>query len=353
MATYKVIQDIEAEDKLLGPLTLRQFIYALITVACGYFTYLLASKGAGFMTPLFIIPGLFTAFFAFPWSREQPTEVWALAKLRFLFKPRKRIWNQSGIKELVTVTVPKKVEQHLTNGLSQHEVESRLTALAKTLDSRGWAARQFNSDSDRLIDMSSMPQQVPNEDFSNEQDMLDDHNNPLVDQFDSMIATKAKTRRDQIMAKIKANQSQPGPTTEEVPKPDYWFMAQNQPASKSAVDATATTAPPAPTFAPGTKLNENNVVASPEELAIAQKAKQVNDGLQKDLTSHIKTIQPLTESPAQASNNQPSKPVTPPSKPAIIGLANSDHLNVATIARQANKPEQQSDDGDEVVISLH
>ena len=28
MATYKVIQDIEAEDKLIGPLTLRQFIYA-------------------------------------------------------------------------------------------------------------------------------------------------------------------------------------------------------------------------------------------------------------------------------------------------------------------------------------
>ncbi len=32
MATYKVIQDIEAEDKLLGPLSLRQFIYAVIVV---------------------------------------------------------------------------------------------------------------------------------------------------------------------------------------------------------------------------------------------------------------------------------------------------------------------------------
>ena len=27
MATYKVIQDIEAEDKFLGPLTLKQFIF--------------------------------------------------------------------------------------------------------------------------------------------------------------------------------------------------------------------------------------------------------------------------------------------------------------------------------------
>ncbi len=37
MATYKVLQDIEAEDKILGPLSLRQFIYGLITV---FFLYL-------------------------------------------------------------------------------------------------------------------------------------------------------------------------------------------------------------------------------------------------------------------------------------------------------------------------
>ncbi len=36
MATYKVLQDIEAEDKLLGPLTLKQFIFAVVTLAfCG------------------------------------------------------------------------------------------------------------------------------------------------------------------------------------------------------------------------------------------------------------------------------------------------------------------------------
>jgi len=40
MATYKVIQDIEAEDKLVGPLTLRQFIYAAIAAICGYLSFL-------------------------------------------------------------------------------------------------------------------------------------------------------------------------------------------------------------------------------------------------------------------------------------------------------------------------
>ncbi len=36
MATYKVIQDIEAEDKFLGPLTLKQFIFGAAAVFFGY-----------------------------------------------------------------------------------------------------------------------------------------------------------------------------------------------------------------------------------------------------------------------------------------------------------------------------
>jgi len=47
MATYKVIQDIEAEDKLLGPMTLRQFIYAVIVVVMGFVAFRLASVDGG------------------------------------------------------------------------------------------------------------------------------------------------------------------------------------------------------------------------------------------------------------------------------------------------------------------
>ncbi len=34
MATYKVPQDVEAEDKLLGPFTFRQFIYLMVIFGC-------------------------------------------------------------------------------------------------------------------------------------------------------------------------------------------------------------------------------------------------------------------------------------------------------------------------------
>jgi len=35
MATYKVPQDVEAEDRLLGPFTFRQFVYLLIAAIAG------------------------------------------------------------------------------------------------------------------------------------------------------------------------------------------------------------------------------------------------------------------------------------------------------------------------------
>jgi hypothetical protein len=107
MATYKLIQDIEAEDHILGPLSLRQFIFALITVFCLYICFILISKHVYLLLIFFLPPALFFGFFAVPFGRDQPTEVWALAKLRYLFKPRQRIWDQSGMKELVSITVPK------------------------------------------------------------------------------------------------------------------------------------------------------------------------------------------------------------------------------------------------------
>src|SRR5690606_17115265 len=136
MATYKVLQDIEAEDKLIGPLTLRQFIYAAIGALFLWLSYVLASRGAAFMLVIFLPISAVAAFFAFPWMRDQPTEVWALAKIRFMLKPRRRVWNQDGMKELVTITAPKKVVVDYTNGLSQQEVRSRLRALASTVDTR-------------------------------------------------------------------------------------------------------------------------------------------------------------------------------------------------------------------------
>lgn len=197
MATYKVLQDIEAEDKLVGPLTLWQFIYALIAGFCIYLGAIAVMKGVPYFLIILTPISLFVTFLAIPWSGEQPTEVWALAKLRFFLKPRRRIWDQTGMTELVTVTAPKREVRYYSNGLSKGEVNSRLRALASTLDSRGWAVKNVSvnlatsapsySASDRLIDISSTPQDIPALDIRPDDDMLDEQANPVAHTFDTMI----------------------------------------------------------------------------------------------------------------------------------------------------------------------
>jgi len=366
MATYKVIQDIEAEDKLLGPLSLRQFIYALIAVACLWFAFQMYTRGVPFLMPVFILPALFAAFFAVPWSKTQPTEIWALAKIRFFFKPRKRIWDQSGVKELVTITAPKKVEKHLTDGLNQGEVSSRLEALASTLDSRGWAVKNVNVNlagqapnnvmtSDRLLDVTNMPQEVPNYTVTAADDILDELNNPVAQQFESMIETQTRNHRAQIMQHMQ--QAAAGQSPQQAPQPtnDYWFMNQGQQASLQEGQAQFMSAP---AIMPGTQINQNQIATTPEEEAIAARAKAANLQTNDNVYGRLHKLNPIGDRPVlqPAPINNPAlvqevpKAVTPQTDPAILNFATRDDLDVATIARQAKKAKEA--ESDEVVISL-
>ncbi|HEU4914139.1 MAG TPA: PrgI family protein [Candidatus Saccharimonadales bacterium] len=393
MATYKVLQDIEAEDKLIGPLTLRQFIYALVGALNGYLTFVVITKGVPFMAIIFIPLTLICAFFSWPWSRDQPTEVWALAKIRFMVKPRKRIWNQSGIKELVTITAPKRIEQILTNGLSENEVQSRLKALADTIDSRGWAIKNVNvsmygqpamimnaPSSDRLINVASLPQPVPTVDVRAADDMLDVQNNPVAQQFDTMIAASAKAHRQQIMERMQAQAASPAPVAPPAPAPtlntptannnNYWFL--NQPSQMAPTVPQDTVTFNTQVVAPGTTPANLPVTAAnptPDEESFIKKLKN-EPAFSPNMHGHLHVIQPLsaqggqtqqtpvqgTRQPqttvtAQAAASQPAPKVTQQPDAAILDLARNDDLNVATIAREANKRKEPPQD--EVVISLH
>ncbi len=176
---------------------------------------------------IFLPPAMLAIFFAWPWSRDQPTEVWALAKIRFLFKPRKRIWDQSGVKELVTITAPKKVEEHFSNNLSPTEVKSRLRALADTIDSRGWAVKNVNVNlfsqpgsivseggSDRLVNVNNLPQEVSGLDIQAADDILDEHSNPTAQHFDQMIHASSQAHRQQIVSQLQQQAAAPVASTQ-------------------------------------------------------------------------------------------------------------------------------------------
>src|ERR1700759_873586 len=100
MAVYKVIQDVEAEDKLLGPLTFKSFIYAIIAGICAYVNFRLVLIGSPIkwvFILMFLAPMVLFGVLASPLGRDQPTEVWLLSKIRFYLKNRKRIWDQEGM----------------------------------------------------------------------------------------------------------------------------------------------------------------------------------------------------------------------------------------------------------------
>jgi hypothetical protein len=365
MATYKVIQDIEAEDKLVGPLSMRQFIYAGVGAFLMYLNVLLVMKGVAFLCVLFLPPALFCFFFAWPWSPDQPTEVWALARIRYALKPRKRIWDQSGVKELVTITAPKRIEKSYTDGLSQNEVRSRLSALADTIDSRGWVIKNSNvnmstaapfagqqdDDSDRLVSYSSLPQDVPSIDINAADDILDEQNNPIAQQFDQMISKSAKNHREKLMEKIRKNET-PEPAVQPKQQPnDYWFLHQNQ-AAASAAPANDVVFANAQVVQPGAQQQVGAIAAEPtaDEQALAEHLKDQNEH-QVTPYSHLKTITPPGQAPPAP---QPPVNNTPPATdPAILNLANNNDLSVATIAHEAHKAKNSESTDGEVVISLH
>jgi hypothetical protein len=355
MATYKVLQDIEAEDHILGPLSLRQFIYGLITAFCLYLSFLVFTKGAAFLMVIFLPPALFFGFLAFPFGRDQPTEVWALAKLRFFVMPRKRIWDQTGIKELVTINAPKRIEHSYTDGLSQHEVKSRLKALANTIDSRGWAVKNVNvnmyrpptmerpSSSERLIDINNIPQAVPEYDVQPSDDILDETSNPVAQQVNQMMGANAQARRQQLINELNT----PGQAKQQAPA-DYWFL--NQPATPPQVpDGNATFAKPQVVL-PG----QDSSPAAGDDMELSAQLKQSSPNMSV-ATNHLRTIQPAgknTGAPQPvASETQSTTTSGSTPDPAILELANNNDFNVSTLARQAKKAKGEDSDG-EVVVPL-
>lgn len=214
MAVYKVLQDIEAEDKLLGPLTLKGFIYACTAGVLIFVNFKLLITGSSsfkwLLILVFLPPTLLFIVLASPLGREQPTEVWLLARVRFLLKPRNRVWNQTGISKLVTITAPKKIEKQRTKGFSEYDVQNRLQTLAVTLDSRGWAIKNIRlptataDDSDRLVTPTTLPNVALDLDIQPSDDILDEQNNPTAQNFTAIIDQAEAARKLEIANRMNA-----------------------------------------------------------------------------------------------------------------------------------------------------
>ena len=312
MAVYKVPQDVEADDKLIGPFSFRQFIYLIIvaiSIALGWGLSQL-------FIPLAIIPLPLIIFFgalALPLRKDQPMEIYMAAIVSYYLKPRRRLWVADGVQSLVVITAPKVVEVRRTKDLSQGEAEQRLSYLAQIADSQGWAVRGVASAPTQNTPMNDdlyfEAQQVP--------DMLDTTAG-VGRAFDTKLAQADSQRHEQMVERMHPVAA---PTT-----------------------ASVSSSPSAPQTPPITP-----VPTSDPQLTFNPYPTQI----------HQSVIQPLGANPAPAP--VPTTPTPDPVNtsekqvsPDIINLANNPDLSIETIAHEAQRIKQREAElnDEEVVISL-
>lgn len=310
MGTYKVLQDIEAEDKLLGPLTLKQFIFAIVAAVFMFIAFMFAKISIVLVVP-WLVPILFFGFMASPIGRDQPNDVWLAARIRFLIKPRKRRWDQSGMVELVTITAPKKAVATRTNGLNQTQVTSRLKALSATMDSRGWAVKNLGSNpspqtsfgatppsSDRLFDMTTVAAEVPDNDIHPSDDILDPVSNMVARRFDTTI----KQQHEDLISKLKDMTSRKTPLPADTP--DYSFI------TAPAVDPGYTTF--------GAQVVGPTAKSAPVDSYLQEPSVQTSDEV--NFLSHVHASHDLHQ---QLARNGHGVIVNPQAPPAAMPATNT------------------------------
>lgn len=302
MSVYKVPQDVEAEDKLLGPFSFRQFVFLIIAVIGIAIAYGLST----IFLPLAIIPVPIILFFgalALPLKKDQPMEVYLAAVISFMLKPKKRLWQPDGIERLVEVIAPKVEEKTYGNNYDQAEVQRRLSYLANLVDSQGWSIRGVNNPN------SSMRADLFNEGQA-ANDILDE-NSTTAQNINHLINQSDVRRRQEVIQKMQTGQSA-------TPSPA-------QPLQPSQPDNPA----------PATPLQMNPYPTMRQSV--------LNPASGRPAASAPAQTQPTT-TPQASVNEVP---------PAIIELANNRDLSIETIAREANRIQQENKLSDEeVVISL-
>lgn len=313
MAVHTVPQDVETDDKILGPFNLRQFIYLLIAAAfcgVGYILFRL-------FIPLVIVvvpPVVFLLVLALPLKKDQPMETYLAAKISFLFKNNKRIWTPGQSETTIEITAPKKEENKLNKGLSRAEVSKRLSFLADIVDTEGYAIK------------NSSPNLPFNQEvYAEAESITDMYDTDRSQNVDQNLADYNTQSREALVSQMRQ-----AIDTNTTMKP----VIGNTPRNDFVEQAPVEQAPDLPEIP--------NYYSDAETPYITQ-ADSTNDFDNSDNTSAQE------EQSVQAN-------------PSMVELANSDDLSVQAIAKEANRiterQEQaaqaiQDNNNGEVYVSLH
>ena len=299
MSQYKVPQDVEADDKLLGPFTFRQLIYLFVTAGLIAIAYLLATISLILViipVPLILLFGAL----ALPLKKDQPMETYLAAVVSYYLKPRKRFWNPGQRESTIEITAPKLAEESRIRNISGDEASHRLSFLANIVDTEGSAIRDTSTIREELIaEANATP------------DIFDAYQTPHLDQI---IARDTTARHDAAINQMKAAIEEKEHSSEAFKKDQ---LPRLEPLKK-----------------------ENPVVVTPK--------KPVSEEL-PEMSSNV-VVKPLEKS--EEKTPEPKKEA--PKNPELENLSENTDFSIATIAKQADRiAKSHIDETNETFISLH
>lgn len=132
---YKVPQNIDIEDKVIGPLTLKQFIYLMTGGGILFVIRFSLPEALSFLfMPIAVLVGSFFLALAFLRPGDRPFEIYLFSIATALIKPRKRVWKKEEFKFQKPKEVSPKKEETTSKVVTSEDLER----LAFIVDSGGF-----------------------------------------------------------------------------------------------------------------------------------------------------------------------------------------------------------------------
>ncbi|HRY59953.1 MAG TPA: PrgI family protein [Patescibacteria group bacterium] len=144
---YKVPQNLDVEDKIIGPFTLKQFGFLVGGVLLIYVLYTILMPMFGLMVVMIVDApvAVLTIAIVFVKINERPFLTFLAFLLGFVKNPKTMKWQKaSKLKDFGTMvkasSEEKEKQKEMAKLARSGVVRSRLNELALTLDTKGWNA---------------------------------------------------------------------------------------------------------------------------------------------------------------------------------------------------------------------
>lgn len=328
MAEYKVPQNVEADDKLIGPFSFRQFCYLMIAFGGCVMAFFLGKQAL----PLAIIPAPAVILFgvlALPLRKDQPMEIYLAALVRYyILKPKVRIWIADGEEPNVKIGAPVSEDDIKTKDLKAEEVSQRLSFLANLTDTQGWSTRGLDAPRvNHNLNEDFMASTADARDIMDENDSNAENIDRLLDKSAKSVRSNAiQKMRDLVKKNNRNNKNSAAPAPAATPVP---MQMPVQPVMPST--------PPRPTLPVAPLPNYNyQMSTTPAQLVapVVLNGVQLADNLTEATVAPKVATQAVPEvkpAPVVTPNNQdilPNKPDSAIIKPDAASSSDDDMIDI-------------------------